>query len=87
MTNKKDIELYDNIYYYCNNHRTLKNSNEINSKNNPKRVGFCNARIIYNKEKDKYYTDWGYSSLCNKDQIPDYENKSEKEKKLIILMN
>ena len=32
MTNKKDIELYDNIYYYCNNHRTLKNSNETNSK-------------------------------------------------------
>ena len=82
MTNKKDIELYDNIYYYCTNHRTLKNSNERNSKGNPKRVGFCNARIIYNKENDEYYTDWGHSSLCNKEQLPEYENKAEIEKEI-----
>ena len=37
MTKKKDIERLDNIYYYCINHRTLKNSTETNEKGEPKR--------------------------------------------------
>ena len=77
MTKKKDIDTADNIYYYCINHRTLKNSTEITSKGKPKRVSFCNARIIYVKNKGEFFNDWGHSTYCNKEKIEEYENKGD----------
>ena len=74
MTKKKDLDKVNNIYYYCKNHRTLKNSSEINSKGQKKRVSFCSARIIYVKSQDKFYTDWEHSSYCNLQKITEYEN-------------
>ena len=74
MTKKKDLENVNNIYYYCINHRTLKNSAQINSKGEKKRVSFCNARIIYVKNKDQFYTDWDHSSYCNLQKATEYEN-------------
>ena len=40
MTKKKDLDKVNNIYYYCKNHRTLKNSSEINSKEKRKEYLF-----------------------------------------------
>ena len=77
MTRAKDIGIRDNIYFYCINHRTLKNSSEINSKGNPKRMSFCNARIIYIKNKDEFYSDWGHSNYCNLEKIEEYQNMGD----------
>ena len=71
---KKDIERLDNIYYYCINHRTLKNSTETNEKREPKRISLCNARIIYIKSAYEFYTDWDHSSYYNKQKVPEYQN-------------
>ena len=74
MTKLKDVDIVEKVYYYCNNHRTLKDSNELTSKGLRKRVSLCNARIIYIKSKKEFYTDWDHSSYCNKEKIPLYEN-------------
>ena len=65
MTKKKDIKRLNNIYYYCINHRTLKNSTESNKKGETKRISLCNARLIYVKDIEEFYTDWEHSSYCN----------------------
>ena len=77
MTKFKDVDLVEKIYFYCTNHRTLKDSNEFNSKGLPKRISLCNARIVYVKGKNEFYTDWNHSSYCQKEQIPIFENIGE----------
>ena len=36
MKRKCDLDKVENIYFYCNNHRTAKNSKEVTEKGNPK---------------------------------------------------
>ena len=74
MTKKKDIKRLNNIYYYCINHRTLKNSTESNKKGEPKRISLCNARLIYVKDIEEFYTDWEHSSYCNNQKAQEYQN-------------
>ena len=74
MTRKKDLNRLNYIYYYCSNHRTMKNSKELNSKGNIKRVSYCNSRIVYDKQMKEFYTDVEHSSLCKNQKIPEYEN-------------
>ena len=74
MTRKCDLDKVENIYYYCNNHITTKNSEEVTEKGNQKWVSICNARIIYNKNYKEFYTGWEDSSLCKNEKIEKFEN-------------
>ena len=71
------IRKCDNIYFYCNNHRTNKNSEKIKEKGTLKRFSICNSRIIYNKNYKEFYTDLGHFSLCKYEKIEKYQNIGE----------
>ena len=81
-TKRKDIPHVEYIYYYCINHRTMKESNVLNSKGKIKRISLCNARIIYVKNNDEFYTDWDHSTFCKNEVIIQYENKGEIEEEI-----
>ena len=49
FTKKDDIQNYNNLYYYCCNHRTTKTSKLDNDKGHKIRIYICNAKIKYEK--------------------------------------
>ena len=54
FTKKEDIENYNNLYYYCVNHRTTKTSKEEDNNGFKKRICICNSKIKYDKSNQKY---------------------------------
>ena len=77
MTKKNDISKYNNLYYYCLNHRTTKNSEIYTSKNIKKKISICNAKILYEKNTKNYYFMKNHSDECLKKLIQKYENYKE----------
>ena len=74
MTKFKDVDLVEKIFFYCINNRTLKDSNKFNSKGLYKRISFCNARILFIKDKNEFHTNFNHSSYCQKEKIYIFEN-------------
>ena len=46
---KKAAAKYNNIYYYCQLHRTTKFSNIFKQNNTKRKINLCNAKILYKK--------------------------------------
>ena len=65
FTKKEDIENYNNLYYYCVNHRTTKTSKEEDNNGFKKRICICNSKIKYDKSNQKYIYCQGHSEECN----------------------
>ena len=55
MTKKSGIYKYNNLYYYCLNHKTTKNSESYTSNNVTKKISICKAKIIYEKPTKNYF--------------------------------
>ena len=43
MTKNSDVLKYNDLYYYCNNHRTTKLSEKLDSNSNKLRNSICNS--------------------------------------------
>ena len=54
FTKKSEILKYNNLYYYCINHRTSKTSTDLDKKGVKKRICICNSKIEYEKNNNKY---------------------------------
>ena len=77
MTKKSDISKYNNLYYYCLNHRTTKNSEIYTSKNNKKKFQYVMLKYYMKKILNIIYflTNQSYERL--KKIIQKYENYKE----------
>lgn len=80
--NKKNCIKSNNIYYYCSNYRTTVGSNKYTSKGNIKKVSLCYARIVYFKDEDNFYMDYGHSDECLKLNKPLVSNFSDINKEI-----
>ena len=42
---KDDISKYNTLYYYCNNHRTIKTREKLDAEGHKVRNNICNSKI------------------------------------------
>jgi hypothetical protein len=49
ITKNDDAKQYNNLYYYCNNHRTTKLSDQVDKNGNKTRINICDSKIKYEK--------------------------------------
>ena len=65
MTKNSDVLKYNDLYYYCNNHRTTKLSEKLDNKGNKLRISICNSKIKYERDIDKYIFCEDHSEECD----------------------
>ena len=76
-TKTKDIIKYNRVYYYCKNHRTSKLSDQLDNKENKKRINLCNAKIKYDIIKNLYSFFGQHSEECESTFKSEILNKAE----------
>ena len=54
ITKNDDAKQYNNLYYYCNNHRTTKLSDQVDKNGNKTRINICDSKIKYEKDTNRY---------------------------------
>ena len=73
MTSVKDINKYQNLYYYCSLHRTSRFSEEYGDKTK-KRISICEAKIMFEIKNKIYYFANDHSDKCKNIKKQSYEN-------------
>ena len=96
ITKKDDISKYNNLYYYCNNHRTTKTSEKLDAKGHKERINICDSKIKYEKDTNRYIFCQDHSVQCNEldkakitnivkveKEISNYQNFTEALKEIL----
>ena len=65
ITKKEDVIKYDHLYYYCNNHRTIKKSEKLDKNGNKMKINLCDSKIKYDKLTNKYIFCKDHTDDCN----------------------
>ena len=65
ITKKDDISKYNNLYYYCSNHRTTKTSEKLDLEGHKERINICDSKIKYEKDTNRYIFCEDHSERCN----------------------
>ena len=66
MTKNSDVLKYNDLYYYCNNHRSTKLSEKLDTNGNKLRISILwNSKIKCQKDIDKYIICEDHSEDCD----------------------
>ena len=60
------------IRYYCTNHRLNTENKRLLFDTNP-----CNGQIEFDRESNKFYFTYEHNDICNKLNIPIYDNNAD----------
>ena len=78
----KDLLKYNNLYYYCINHRKTKTSTNQDKKGFKIRISICHAKIKFEKDKNKYIYCNSHSKACEELIKEKYLNYREVKKEI-----
>ena len=87
ITKNDDVKQYNNLYYYCNNHRTTKLSDQVDKNGNKTRINICDSKIKYEKDTNRYIFCQDHSDQCNELDNAKITNIVEIEKEISNYQN
>ena len=73
---RKVAAKYNNLYYYCQFHRSTNLSNIFNE-NNKKKNNICNGKILYKKDLQEYFICRECSTKCLEFGKKIYDNNED----------